>query len=94
MLPPFLKAPSSSKLTLLVHLDAEKPNVEPKWVKSGDIQEWLKTMFGRMFWVRGDVADGWEKKIEVVDPDPVRDFLINDISLLNFCLGSDYPNCS
>jgi 20S proteasome subunit alpha 6 len=40
-------------------------------VKSGDVQEWLKSMFGRMFWVAGDAADGWERKIEVVDPDPV-----------------------
>jgi hypothetical protein len=31
----------------------------------------MKSMFGRMFWVAGDAADGWEKKIEVVDPDPV-----------------------
>ena len=28
-------------------------------------------MFGRMFWVAGEAADGWEKKIEVADPDPV-----------------------
>lgn len=32
-------------------------------------------MFGRMFWVTGDAADGWEKKIEVVDPDPVSFYL-------------------
>lgn len=56
----------------MVHLDTERPLSEPKWVKSGDVQEWLKSMFGRMFWVAGDAADGWEKKIAVVDPDPVR----------------------
>lgn len=28
-------------------------------------------MFGRMFWVAGEAAEGWEKKIRVVDPDPV-----------------------
>lgn len=33
-------------------------------------------MFGRMFWVAGEAADGWEKKLEVVDPDPVRNFLL------------------
>ena len=58
-------------MTLLVHLDTERPLSEPKWVKSGDVQEWLKSMFGRMFWATGDTADGWEKKIAVVDPDPV-----------------------
>ena len=44
---------------------------------SGD-REWLGgdrpgriEMFERMFWVTGDTGDGWEKKIPVVDPDPV-----------------------
>ncbi|KAI0260918.1 hypothetical protein BC834DRAFT_830933 [Gloeopeniophorella convolvens] len=68
--PPFSKAAMPSEVTLLVHLDTERPLSEPKWVKSGDVQEWLKSMFGRMFWVAGDAAEGWEKKIEVVDPDP------------------------
>ena len=31
-------------------------------------------MFGGRFWAAGDAAsDSWEKKIDVVDPDPVRD---------------------
>ena len=29
-----------------------------------------------MFWVAGDAAGGWEKKIEVVDPDPVSNSLL------------------
>lgn len=80
-LPPFSKVPIPSSLTLRVYLDTERPLSEPKWAKSGDIQEWLKTMFGRMFWVAGDAAEGWEKKIQVVDPDPVRshDFLLKHI---------------
>jgi len=58
---------------MLVYLDTERPLSEPKWVKSGDVQEWLKSMFGRMFWASGEsAADGWEKKIGVIDPDPVR----------------------
>lgn len=69
-LPSFSKVLLPSKITLMVHLDTERPLSEPKWVKSGDVQEWLKSMFGRMFWVAGDAADGWEKKIVVVDPDP------------------------
>jgi hypothetical protein len=42
-----------------------------------DIQEWLKSMFGRMFWVAGDAAEGWEKKILVIDPDPVSFFSVS-----------------
>ncbi|KAH9950080.1 hypothetical protein B0H21DRAFT_724715 [Amylocystis lapponica] len=68
--PAFSKATLPTKLSLVVHLDRERPLSEPRWVKTGDVQEWLKSMFGRMFWVAGDAADGWERKIEVVDPDP------------------------
>ncbi|KAL0949860.1 hypothetical protein HGRIS_009893 [Hohenbuehelia grisea] len=70
VLPPFSKAQIPSQITLLVHLDTVRPLSEPKWVKSGDINDWLKSMFGRMFWVAGDAAEGWEKKITVADPDP------------------------
>jgi hypothetical protein len=59
-----------------VYLDTERPLSEPKWAKSGDIQDWLKSMFGRMFWVAGEAAEGWEKKIQVVDPDPVRSYAL------------------
>ncbi|KAM6495629.1 hypothetical protein JOM56_008335 [Amanita muscaria] len=67
-LPPF--ANSTSAATLFVYLDTARPLSEPKWAKTGDVQDWLKSMFGRMFWVAGDAAEGWEKKIQVVDPDP------------------------
>jgi 20S proteasome subunit alpha 6 len=69
--PLFSKA-TSANLQLLVYLDTARPLSEPKWAKTGDIQDWLKSMFGRMFWVAGEAADGWEKKIQVVDPDPVN----------------------
>lgn len=70
-LPPFTKLSTPCTLTLIVHLDTVRPLSEPKWAKSGDIQDWLKSMFGRMFWVAGEAAEGWEKKVLVVDPDPV-----------------------
>lgn len=73
-LPPFSTLELPSSLSMTLHLDTDKPLSEPKWVKSGDVQEWLKSMFGRMFWVAGDAAGGWEKKIEVADPDPVCRF--------------------
>lgn len=71
-IPPFMKAGPSTKLLILIHLDTVRPLSEPKWVKSGDIQDWLKTIFGGRFWAAGDAADGWERRIEVADPDPVR----------------------
>ena len=69
--PPFFKVSVPSALKLFVYLDTARPLSEPKWARTGDVQDWLKSMFGRMFWVAGDAAEGWEKKIQVVDPDPV-----------------------
>ncbi|KAJ3560027.1 hypothetical protein NP233_g11101 [Leucocoprinus birnbaumii] len=69
-LPPFWKLVLPATVTLYLYLDTDRPLSEPKWAKTGDVQEWLRSMFGRMFWVAGDAAEGWEKKIQVVDPDP------------------------
>ncbi|KAJ7117299.1 hypothetical protein C8R43DRAFT_1036986 [Mycena crocata] len=68
--PPFSQASTPSAITLMVHLDVARPLSEPKWVKTGDIPEWLKSIFGRMFWFAGDASESWEKKIVVSDPDP------------------------
>lgn len=70
--PPFSTATLPLHTVLTAYLDKEKPLSEPRWVKTGDVHDWLKSMFGRMFWVSGDAAaEGWEKKIEVMDADPV-----------------------
>ncbi|OBZ71914.1 hypothetical protein A0H81_08263 [Grifola frondosa] len=68
--PPFSKATIPSRVLLIAYLDRAHPLSEARWVKSGDVQEWLRSIFGRMFWVSGDAADGWEKRIEIADPDP------------------------
>ncbi|KAH8106064.1 hypothetical protein BXZ70DRAFT_918046 [Cristinia sonorae] len=68
--PPFFQIATPYETVLVAHLDKDRPLSEPRWVKTGDVQDWLKSMFGRMFWVAGDAAAGWERKIEVVDPDP------------------------
>ncbi|KAF8528912.1 hypothetical protein BU17DRAFT_60665 [Hysterangium stoloniferum] len=67
LLPPWSKIVTPSKTTLTIYLDKEKPLTEPRWVKTGDVEEWLRNTFG-ILWVSGE--DGWEKRIEVVDPDP------------------------
>ena len=68
--PPFWKCSSPAKIVLRAYLDKERPFTEAKWVRTGDVQEWLKDILGGRFWVAGD-AVGWEKRIEVVSPDPV-----------------------
>lgn len=68
MFPPLLTAKLPSKLNLVIHLDADKPIPEAKWVKTGDVHEWVRSTFGRIF---PDVNESWEKKTLVQDPDPV-----------------------
>jgi 20S proteasome subunit alpha 6 len=81
-LPPFWRLEDGSRAKVVVHLDKERPLSEPKWIKTGDIQDWLKDMFGGRFWVAGD-AVGWEKKIEVRYPDPVRRSLLHLLPFSN-----------
>ncbi|KAG8868463.1 hypothetical protein FRC20_003353 [Serendipita sp. 405] len=68
----------SIQATFHVFLDQENPLSMPKWVKNGDVDTWLATMFG---FGRGSdglrrdengagASKGWEGKIHVVDPDP------------------------
>ncbi|KAL0574319.1 hypothetical protein V5O48_007630 [Marasmius crinis-equi] len=66
VLPPFALA-TSATVTLIAYLDTGKPLSEPKWLKTGDVQDWLRSMFGKSGAVSGN---GWERKITVVDPDP------------------------
>ena len=97
-LPPFWKAESGTKIVVNVYLDKDRPLSEPKWVKTGDVQDWLKDMFGGRFWVAGE-AVGWEKKIEVRYPDPVSIWSLVFIycslwSLTVYLLlGSDNSDC-
>lgn len=90
--PPFRKASLPLQTVLVAYLDKDRPLSEPRWVKTGDVQDWLKSMFGRMFWVAGEAADGWEKKIEVVDPDPVGPCwpYLTSISLTTCMLAADH----
>ena len=76
MFPPLLTAKFPSKLSLVIHLDTEKPIPEAKWVKTGDIHEWVRSTFGRIF---SDVGGGWEKKIVVQDPDPASPIMTSRI---------------
>ncbi|KAG8926357.1 hypothetical protein FRC01_008960 [Tulasnella sp. 417] len=73
-IPPFPKYLASAaarpvKLRLLLYLDKDKPLSEPKWVKTGDIEDWLKTMFGPVKTGPQTYAS-WSGKIAIADPDP------------------------
>ena len=87
-MPPLTKTTLPTQTVLTAYLDKDRPLSEPRWVKTGDVQDWLKSMFGRMFWAAGDAAEaGWEKKIEVVDPDPVRPVLCIALTTFSTQIG-------
>lgn len=72
-----------TNVTFHVFLDLENPLSVPRWVKTGDVDDWLQTIFGAppalLKGANGKQEDnsdsistrGWEGKISVMDPDPV-----------------------
>lgn len=64
-------------VTFHVFLDNENPLSVPRWVKTGDVDDWLQSMFGASAGRKNATVNvkGWEGKITVVDPDPVGLFI-------------------
>lgn len=70
-LPNFLslvQSGESKEVDLIAYLDQVKPLSEPKWVRTGEINDFLQTVFLKK--PAGMLT--WRDKIEVMDPDPVR----------------------
>lgn len=67
-------ASTSYKIRLTLYLDKDKPLSEPKWVKTGDIEDWLKSISahgGKLDDNNGKDYGTWSGKIAISDPDPV-----------------------
>ncbi len=58
-------------VNLTAYLDRIKPLSEPKWVRTGDIEEWLSAVFNSRATKGPEAREVWSGKIEVTDPDPV-----------------------
>lgn len=69
-LPPFTERPSNV-VVLTAFLDRDHPLSEPKWVKSGQLEDWIRSVRGSGAPAKGRAAleKGWESKLEIVDPD-------------------------
>lgn len=64
-----LEAPTS-RLEFTVFLDKEKPLTEPKWVKTGHVEDWIRA--SRPISARDpDEPDDifWRSKLQIIDPD-------------------------
>lgn len=91
-IPPFLKyftpldGLSPVKIRMTLYLDKEKPLSEPKWVKTGDIEDWLKSIFGSIKMEDSKAHATWNGKITIADPDPVS-LQASDMCYVPWCLN-------
>ena len=73
----------SLKLELTAYLDMERPLTEPKWVKSGHVEDWIKGANHHPMAARAgrssDEPDdaSWRTKLKVIDPDTVSAKSVN-----------------
>jgi 20S proteasome subunit alpha 6 len=58
---------------IVAYLDQDRPLSEPKWVRTGHVEDWLNDLFGRMK-VGNKKVSSWRGKFEILDPEPVRPF--------------------
>lgn len=72
---PPLQAASEGQVVLTAFLDTDRPLSEPKWVKSGQMEDWIRSVRNGSTSTparsQQALEKGWEKKLEVVDPDAV-----------------------
>lgn len=62
---------------LTAYLDRSKPLSEPKWVKTGHLDEWIQSISGSSSSAHARKTNPefsvWDSKLEIVDPDAVSD---------------------
>lgn len=61
-------APAQKVVTIALTLEKAAPATEAKWLKTGDVEEWLSSLPG--FPSHSPLDLSWHQKIHVVDPDP------------------------
>ncbi|KAF8322261.1 hypothetical protein DL93DRAFT_2163096 [Clavulina sp. PMI_390] len=66
LLAPKMEDDSPVTVELVAYLDRLKPLSEPKWVRTGEVDDMLSSVFARN--AQGRAV--WEGKVDVADPDP------------------------
>lgn len=56
---------------IIAYLDQEKPLSEPKWIKTGNVEDWLNDIFGAPGKKAGGKGLAWRGKFEILDPEQV-----------------------
>lgn len=70
-------AQATQPFTVSLYLNKLKPLSEPKWCRTGLIDEWLEDTLGVSQTVQ-EQSSGWRGKIEIMDPDTVRIMTLAD----------------
>jgi hypothetical protein len=83
-----------SHMRIVAHLDRANPLTEARWVKNGDIDNWITQMTQHSKGDYNHPSDSlWRGKIHVSDPDPVSLYVAFSLvsSLHIFCLIVSLP---
>jgi hypothetical protein len=67
---------TADEIELTAFLDTGNRLSEPKWVKSGHLEDWINSIKSRETAGEAEENWRWRKKLEVVDPDVVSFFKI------------------
>jgi hypothetical protein len=99
-LPPLdqLDSESTEVIELTAFIDTAHRLSEPKWVKSGQLEDWISAIKTRE--TAGDAEENWRwrRKLEVADPEAVSLFLFlareYAFSSLSCCAAGDACECT
>lgn len=61
-------APNVSEM--VIHVTVDDSSLDAKWVKTGDVAEWLSVLPGIQPSLAADPVQSWVKKIHILDPEP------------------------
>lgn len=60
---------TKDQITIVAHLDKANPLTEARWVKTGEVEQWIISL-GLQHGHKDQLSE-WKGKIVVADPDPV-----------------------
>lgn len=74
---------SKDRFTVVVRLDRTNPLTEARWVKTGDVEQWIMSLglANGSDIKKKEQLSAWQGKIEVMDPDPVSALKVHDRAL-------------
>lgn len=79
-----LDSEATEVIELIAFIDTAHRLSEPKWVKSGQLEDWISAIKTRETAGEAEENWRWRRKLEVADPEAVSRYLFNRIVLCAF----------